>query len=51
MALLIYILVIIGALLVIASGFWVVLTLAKVVSPKGVTRTPKQVTPKQKSEH
>ena len=34
MAMLIYILVIIGALLVIASGVWVAMTLAKVVSTK-----------------
>lgn len=34
MALLLYILVIIGALVVIASGIWVAITLAKVVSTK-----------------
>lgn len=48
MAMLIYILVMIGALFVIASGIWVALTLAKIVSPKEVPRTTKKVTPKQK---
>jgi hypothetical protein len=43
MAILIYILVIIGALFIIASGVWVALTLAKVVSKK-------QITSNQKSE-
>lgn len=43
MAMLIYILVIIGALCVMASGVWVALTLAKVVSTK-------QITSKQKTE-
>ena len=43
MAMLIYILVMIGALFVIASGIWVALTLAKVISTK-------QITSKQKSE-
>ena len=37
MAILIYILVIIGALFIIASGIWVALTLAKVVSTKQIT--------------
>ena len=43
MALLIYILIVIGALFVIASGVWVALTLAKVVSTK-------KIMSKQKSE-
>ena len=44
MAILLYILVVIGTLIVIASGFWVAITLAKVV-------TTKKIIPKQKSEH
>lgn len=44
MAILLYILVIIGALFVIASGVWVALILGKVVSKK-------QISSKQKPEH
>ena len=47
---LIYILVMIGALFVIASGIWVALTLAKVVSSKGIPRTAQKITSKQKLE-
>lgn len=43
MAILLYILVVTGALFVIASGFWVAMTLAKVV-------TTKKITSKQNSE-
>jgi len=48
MAMLMYILIVLGALFVIASGIWVALALAKVVSSKEVPRTTKKVTPKQK---
>ncbi len=41
MAKLLYILVTIGALFIIASGFWVALTLAKVVSSKKITSKQK----------
>jgi len=50
MAILLYILVILGALSVIASGVWVALTLAKVVSPKGGRKTTQKATSKQTSE-
>ena len=50
MTILLYSLVIIGALFVIASGIWVALTLAKVVSPKGIPRTAKKTTLKQRLE-
>jgi hypothetical protein len=49
MAILIYILVIISALFLIASGVWVAVTLVKVVAPKGVSKTTKKITSKQKS--
>ena len=41
MAMLIYILVMIGAVCVIASGVWVAMTLAKVVSTKKITSEQK----------
>jgi hypothetical protein len=45
MALLIYILVVIGALFVMASGFWVAMTLVKVVSTKQKSEVARKKTP------
>jgi hypothetical protein len=45
MALLIYILVVIGAVFVMASGVWVAITLAKVISAKQKSEVARKNTP------